>query len=177
MMHTGLIVSGRPSIGAWVAFGLGTENQNLPAYVVLPEPRGLPVDGIRNWSSGWLPPLFQGTPFRSEGLPVLNLKPSAARDPSVEAGRLALLASLNADHKARHPEELELDARIASFELAARMQLSATDALDVATETPATQALYGLDNPKTRPYGLRCLMARRLVERGVRFVQIFMAGQ
>jgi hypothetical protein len=177
MMHTGLIVAGRPSIGAWAAYALGTVNQNLPAYVVLPDPRGLPVDGIRNWSSGWMPPLYQGTVFRSEGMPVLNLKPKTARPPDVEEGRLGLLGKLNADHKARHPEELELDARIASFELAARMQLSATDALDVAKESPATHALYGLDNPKTRPYGLRCLMARRLVERGVRFVQIFMAGQ
>jgi hypothetical protein len=177
MMHTGLTVAGRPSIGAWAAYGLGTVNQNLPAYVVLPDPRGLPVDGIRNWSSGWMPPLFQGTVFRSEGLPLLNLKPRAPRPADVEQGRLDLLAGLNADHKARHPDELELDARIASFELAARMQLSATDALDVGKETPTTHRLYGLDNPKTRPYGARCLMARRLVERGVRFVQIFMAGQ
>jgi hypothetical protein len=176
-MHTGLIVAGRPSVGAWATYALGTFNQNLPAYVVLPDPRGLPVDGIRNWSSGWMPPLYQGTVFRSEGMPVLNLKPKTARAADVEAARFGLLGELNADHKARHPEELELDARIASFELAARMQLSATDALDVATETPATHALYGLDNPKTRPYGLRCLLARRLVERGVRFVQIFMAGQ
>jgi hypothetical protein len=177
MMHTGLIVSGRPSIGAWVAYGLGSENRNLPAYVVLPDPRGVPVDGIRNWSSGWMPPLFQGTPFRSEGMPVLNLKPKTPRPASIEEGRLALLAELNATHKNRHPDELELDARIASFELAARMQLSATDALDVSRETAATHQLYGLDQAKTRPYGMRCLMARRLVERGVRFVQIFMAGQ
>ena len=177
MMHTGLIVAGRPTVGAWVAYGLGTENQNLPAYVALPDPHGLPVDGIRNWSSGWMPPLFQGTAFRSEGMPVLNLKPKQARPGDVEKGRLALLAELNAEHKARHPQELELDARISSFELAARMQLSATDALDVAKEPPHTQKLYGLDDPKTRSYGTRCLMARRLVERGVRFVQIFMAGQ
>ncbi len=177
MMHTGLTVAGRPSIGAWAAYGLGSVNQNLPAYVVLPDPRGLPVDGIRNWSSGWMPPLYQGTVFRSEGMPLLNLKPKAARPADVEQGRLDLLAELNADHRARHPDELELDARIASFELAARMQLSATDALDVNKESLATHKLYGLDNPKTRPYGSRCLMARRLVERGVRFVQIFMAGQ
>src|SRR5207247_35734 len=135
MMHTGLIVSGRPSIGAWVAYGLGAENQNLPAYVVLPDPRGRPVDGIRNWSSGWMPPLFQGTQFRSEGVPVLNLKPKTARSAAVEQGRLDLLTELNAEHKGRHPDELELDARISSFELAARMQLSATDALDVSRET------------------------------------------
>jgi hypothetical protein len=177
MMHTGMIVAGRPSIGAWAAYGLGTENQNLPAYVVLPDPRGLPVDGIRNWSSGWMPPLYQGTPFRSEGMPVLNLRPRTARPADIEENRLRLLGELNAAHRAGRPEELELDARIASFEMAARMQLSATDALDLTQETQTTQRLYGLDNPITRPYGTRCLMARRLVERGVRFVQIFMSGQ
>jgi hypothetical protein len=177
MMHTGLIVSGRPSVGAWAAYALGSVNRNLPAYVVLPDPRGLPVDGIRNWSSGWMPPLFQGTAFRSEGMPVLNLRPRAPRPADVEAGRFGLLSALNAEHQARHPGELELEARIANFELAARMQLAATDALDLSRETPATHRLYGLDNPVMRPYGMRCLMARRLVERGVRFVQIFMAGQ
>ncbi|HLW66773.1 MAG TPA: DUF1501 domain-containing protein [Gemmataceae bacterium] len=177
MMHTGLTMAGRPTIGAWVAYGLGSENQNLPAYVVLPDPGGLPVDGIRNWSSGWMPPLFQGTQFRSEGMPVLNLKPKAPRAATIEEGRFQLLAELNADHMARHPDELELDARISSFELAARMQLSATDALDLSRESEHTHKLYGLDKPATQRYGARCLMARRLVERGVRFVQIFMAGQ
>jgi uncharacterized protein (DUF1501 family) len=110
-------------------------------------------------------------------MPVLNLKPKLARSEDAENGRLSLLADLNQEHRFRHPEENELDARIASYELAARMQLSATDALDLAKETPATHKLYGLDNPTTRPYGTRCLMARRLVERGVRFVQLFMAGQ
>jgi hypothetical protein len=177
MMHTGLTTSGRPSIGAWAAYGLGSENQDLPAYVVLPDLGGLPVDGIRNWSSGWMPPLYQGTPFRSEGMPVLNLRPKSPRGEPIEGERLGLLSELNAAHKARHADALELDARIASFELAARMQLSATDALDVGQETAETQALYGLDQPTTRSYGLRCLMARRLVERGVRFVQLFLAGQ
>jgi len=177
MMHTGMTVAGRPSIGAWAAYGLGTINQNLPAYVVLPDPRGLPVDGIRNWSSGWMPPLYQGTPFRSEGMPVLNLRPRNPRPAGIEENRLRLLGDLNSAHRAQRPEELELDARIASFEMAARMQLSATDALDLAQETPATHRLYGLDQPVTRAYGARCLMARRLVERGVRFVQIFMSGQ
>jgi hypothetical protein len=177
MMHTGLLVAGRPTLGAWAAYGLGSVNQNLPAYVVLSDPRGLPVDGIRNWSSGWMPPLYQGTQFRSEGVPVLNLRPAAPRPASVEQGRMDLLAELNAAHRARHPEEQELDARIANFELAGRMQLSATDALDITQETPATHRLYGIDNATTRAYGLRCLMARRLVERGVRFVQLFMSGQ
>jgi hypothetical protein len=177
MMHTGMIVAGRPSIGAWVAYALGTENQNLPAYVVLPDPRGLPVDGIRNWSSGWMPPLYQGMQFRSEGMPVLNLRPRTPRPAEVEANRLRLLEELNGQHRSMRPDELELDARIANFEMAARMQLSAGDALDVNQESQATQRLYGLDNPTTRPYATRCLMARRLVERGVRFVQIFMSGQ
>jgi hypothetical protein len=177
MMHTGMIVAGRPSIGAWVAYGLGSENQNLPAYVVLPDPRGLPVDGIRNWSSGWMPPLYQGMQFRSEGMPVLNLQPRTPRPATVDANRLRLLEELNNQHRERRPDELELDARIANFEMAARMQLSAGDALDINQESPATQRLYGLDNPTTRAYGTRCLMARRLVERGVRFVQLFMSGQ
>src|SRR5437879_5306852 len=177
MMHTGMTVAGRPSIGAWAAYALGSDNQNLPAYVVLPDPRGLPVDGIRNWSSGWMPPLFQGTPFRSEGMPVLNLKPKSPRPEDVEKARFDLLGDLNREHRAARPGELELDARIASFELAARMQLAATDALDVSKEPATIQTLYGLDNPTTRSYGARCLMARRLVERGVRFVQLFMAGQ
>src|SRR6185369_13662552 len=121
MMHTGMIVAGRPSIGAWVAYGLGSENQNLPAYVVLPDPRGLPVDGIRNWSSGWMPPLYQGMPFRSEGMPVLNLRPRTARNADVEANRMQLLEALNGQHRSARPDELELDARIANFEMAARM--------------------------------------------------------
>ncbi len=177
MANTGLIRAGRPNIGSWVAYALGTDNQDLPAYVALPDPTGLPVDGIRNWSNGYLPPLYQGTAFRSEGMPVLHLNPTSARPANVEAARLALLRQLNAAHKNARPGELELDARISSFELAARMQLSATDALDVNRESEATRSLYGLDNAKTRAYGKRCLMARRLVERGVRFVQIFMKGQ
>lgn len=177
MANTGMIVSGRPNIGSWVAYGLGTENQNLPAYVALPDPTGMPTDGARNWSAGWLPPVYQGTAIRSEGMPVLHLQPKTARPADIEQGRLELLRRLNARHQQSRAGELELDARMASFELAARMQLSATDALDVTTETEATQKLYGLDRDVTRPYGKRCLMARRLIERGVRFVQIFMKGQ
>jgi len=177
MANTGMIVSGRPNIGAWAAYGLGTENQNLPAYVALPDPGGLPVDGVRNWSSGWLPPLYQGTAIRSEGMPVLHLQPKTARPADIEQARMDLLRQLNAKHQQTRPGELELEARIASFELAARMQLSATDALDITQESEATQKLYGLDRDVTRSYGKRCLMARRLIERGVRFVQLFMRGQ
>jgi len=177
MANTGLIVSGRPNIGSWVAYGLGAENQNLPAYVSLPDPTGMPVDGARNWSCGWLPPVYQGTAIRSEGMPVLHLQPKKSRSTDIDQGRLELLHKLNARHQQTRPGELELDARIASFELAAHMQLSATDALDLNQETAATQRMYGLDQEKTRSYGKRCLMARRLVERGVRFVQLFMAGQ
>lgn len=177
MANTGLIVSGRPNIGSWVAYGLGAENQNLPAYVALPDPGGMPVDGARNWSSGWLPPLYQGTAIRSEGMPVLHLQPKTARAADIEQGRMDLLRQLNNRHRKTRPGELELDARIASFELAARMQLTASDALDLNQETAETQKLYGLDQPNTRSYGKRCLMARRLIERGVRFVQLFMAGQ
>ena len=177
MANTGLIRSGRPNIGSWVAYGLGTETSNLPAYVSLPDPSGLPVDGTRNWSSGWLPPIYQGTPFNSKGLPVLHLQPQKARPTEIHRGRLQLLQVLNKRHRRQRPGELELDARIANFELAARMQLSATDALDLNSETRETQELYGLNNDTTRSYGRRCLMARRLVERGVRFVQLFMKGQ
>ncbi|MFN8705807.1 MAG: DUF1501 domain-containing protein [Planctomyces sp.] len=177
MANTGLTVAGRPNIGSWVAYGLGTENQNLPGYVALPEPTGMPTDGARNWSSGWLPPIFQGTVIRSEGLPVLHLQPKLSRGAEIEQSRMNLLRKLNARHLEAHPSESELDARISSFELAARMQLSATDALDLSQETEATQQLYGLQNETTKSYGRRCLMARRLVERGVRFIQIFMKGQ
>jgi len=177
MANTGMIVAGRPNIGSWAAYGLGSENQNLPAYVALPDPGGLPVDGSRNWSSGWLPPSYQGTAIRSEGEPVLHLNPAQPRGAESELARLELLRRLNGRHRAGRPGELELDARMASFELAARMQLAATSALDLKEETAETQALYGLDQEVTRSYGRRCLMARRLVERGVRFVQLFMRGQ
>jgi hypothetical protein len=177
MMHTGLLISGRPSIGSWATYGLGAENRNLPAYVVLGDPAGVPVDGVRNWSSGWLPPLFAGTPLRTQGAPILNLQPAQPVPAPVRNGQLDFLAKLNEEHRQRHPDMADLDARIASYELAARLQLSATEALDLNNETPATRKLYGLDNTATASYGTRCLLARRLVERGVRFVQIFMRGQ
>jgi len=177
MAQTGLTTAGRPTLGAWAAYGLGTENRSLPAFVALPDPGGASVDGVRNWSSGWLPPTYQGTVFREQGSPVLNLQSRTPRGRSVDEGRAGLLQRLNQRHLGDRPGNLELEARIASFELAGRMQLAAADALDLTQESAQTQRMYGLDNPATKSYGTRCLMARRLVERGVRFVSLFMAGQ
>ena len=176
-MQTGRILTGRPSIGAWVGYGLGSENQNLPAYVVLDDPKALPVNGIQNWQSGWLPPVYQGTRMRSEGSPLLNLKPREEwASPVLDLWR-SIVHRLDTAHRHKRPGYPDLDARIASYELAARMQMSATDALDISQESPATQEMYGLNNDRTASYGRRCLMARRLVERGVRIVQIYIESQ
>jgi Protein of unknown function (DUF1501) len=177
LIHTGKILAGRPAWGSWVVYGLGTENRNLPAYVVLSDPGGLPVDGIRNWSSGWLPAVYQGTPFRSGDSPVLHLKTPAGVTPEARAGRLGFLDELNRIHLKRHPGESELEARVANFEVAAAMQTAVPEALDLSQESAATRRMYGLDNPVTHEYGTRCLLARRLVERGVRFVQLFLSSQ
>ena len=174
MMHGGRVFPDRPTVGAWVLYGLGSETQNLPAYVVLPDPKGPPVQGSRNWQSGFLPPVYQGTSVRSEGPPILNLKPREEFPGPVQELARSLLVDLDAAHRDRRPGQLELDARIASYELAARMQLSATDALDISQESEATRKLYGLNDQITAAYGRRCLMARRLVERGVRMVQVYM---
>ncbi len=178
MMHTGLTVAGRPTLGSWVNYALGSENKDLPAYVVLRHDGSLPVDGARNWSAGWLPPRYQGVHFRNTGTPVLYLQPEQPVAPAVQKLRSDLLAQLNAEHRARSAQiEPQLEARIASYELAARMQISAAEALDLSQETKETQSQYGMDDPVTAPYARRCLMARRLIERGVRFVQIFVEGQ
>src|SRR5207253_7803922 len=138
---------------------------------VLDDPRGLPINGVENWQAGFLPPVFQGTRFRSAGSPVLNLRPEAERPAGVVAAERDLLTQLDAMHKAQRPGQPTLDARIASYELAARMQIAATDALDIAKEPRAIQEMYGIGREPTDSYGRRCLIARRLVERGVRFVQ------
>jgi hypothetical protein len=177
LMQSGRTIPGRPSLGAWVVYGLGSENRNLPAYVVLDDPKGLPINGIQNWQSGWLPPVYQGTRFRSEGSPLLNLKPAEEVPEPLAEARRELLRQLDEAHRAERRAQPDLDARIAAYELAARMQLSATDALDLSQESEETRELYGLSREETRSYGRRCLMARRLIERGVRFVQIFIEGQ
>jgi len=177
LIQSGKMGPGRPVLGSWVVYGLGTENQNLPAYVVLDDPKGLPVNGVENWQAGFLPPTFQGTRFRSTGSPVLNLRPDVARPPAGELAERELMARLDEAHKRQHPGHPNLDARIASYELAARMQLAASDALDVSQESVATREMYGVGREPTDSYGRRCLIARRLVERGVRFVQLYINAQ
>ncbi len=176
-MNTGKAQPGRPALGSWLTYGLGSESQDLPSYVVLTDPGGHPVDGVRNWSNGWLPPLFQGTVIRPQEPRILNLDPPAHLRGQRQRENLELLADLNRRHLERHPREADLEARIASYELAARMQSAAKEALDVSGESEATKKLYGLDDSTTAEYGTRCLIARRLVERGVRFVQLFLGGQ
>jgi hypothetical protein len=176
-LNTGRPVAGRPVLGSWMTYGLGSESQNLPAFVVLTDPDGLPVEGVQNWSNGWLPSLYQGTVVRPREPRILNLDPPPQLRGEAQHRALDYLGRLNRRHLERHAGELDLEARIASYELAARMQTAAKEALDVARESRATKRLYGLDDPVTREFGTRCLIARRLVERGVRFVQVFTRSQ
>ena len=176
-IHSGRLFMGYPTLGAWTVYGLGSENQNLPAYVVLNDPLGPPKNGTRNWSSGFLPPTFQGTTFRPKGSPILNLKPQYEEPSAVTEAARGLLARIDEEHRKKRPFQPRLDARIQTYQLAARMQLSAGEALDLNREKPHTLELYGIGQPETDSYGRRCLLARRLVERGVRFVQIFLEEQ
>ncbi|HEX3149369.1 MAG TPA: DUF1501 domain-containing protein [Gemmataceae bacterium] len=177
IVQTGKMGPGRPAWGSWVVYGLGSENQNLPAYVVLDDPKGLPVNGVENWQAGFLPQLFQGTRFRSTGTPVLNLSPDTPRPEAITRTERDLVARLDKAHRDERPGHSVLDARIASYELAARMQLAATDALDISKEPLAVREMYGLGKEPTDSYGKRCLIARRLIERGVRFVQLYINAQ
>jgi hypothetical protein len=176
-IHTGKTFPGRPVWGSWVLYGLGTLRQDLPAYVVLGDDRGLPIDGTGNWSSGFLPAVYQGTPFRATGAPVANLTPPPDVPAAGRRNQLDFLGDLNAVHLRRHPGNTELEARIGHYELAARMQTSVPAVLDLSRETEETRRLYGLDRKESAEYGKRCLLARRLVEQGVRFVQVFLSGQ
>ncbi len=182
MMNTGFILPGFPSMGAWVTYGLGCETQNLPAFVVLPDPRGLPPGGPVNWGAGFLPAVHQGTAMETaKGRdPVYDLFPPAGAPDITPAGEVAgrdFLRSLNVAHGAQRPGDSELDARITAYELAARLQLSAPEVTDLAGETKATRELYCLDHKDAGSFGRQCLMARRLVERGVRFVQIYCGAE
>jgi hypothetical protein len=172
-MNTGKIFQGRPALGSWVSYALGTENQNLPAYIVLRDPDGYNTSGTLLWQNGFMPSLYRGTEVSTRGTPVLNLKPARPVSADVQRDDLDLLARLNRRHQRAFSYESSLEARIQNYELAARMQLAASDTLEISNETQATRKMYGLDGKLTAGYGMRCLMARRLIESGVRFVQVF----
>ena len=173
----GTALAGRPTLGSWLTYGLGSENQNLPAYVALTDPRGLPVLGVDNFSNGWLPSLYQATVIRPKEPRILNLEPPMSLQGEAQERYLDYVQRLNKEHAAARPGETDLEARIQSFELAARMQSAAKDALNIDEESEATKRLYGLDNPACKEFGSRCLIARRLVERGVRCVSLFTGNQ
>jgi hypothetical protein len=175
-MTSGFRLPGRPSMGSWVTYGLGNGTDQLPAFVVMWDHRGAPNGGAQNWSSGFLPATCQATPFRPSGDPILDLSPPAGVSPARQRARLELLARLNEEHLAKHPGEGDLAARIAAYELAARMQLAAAEVTDLSTEPASVRGLYGLDVPCSSYFGRQCLLARRLVERGVRFVQLYSGG-
>lgn len=176
-IHSGRLFMGYPTLGAWTVYGLGSESEDLPAYVVLNDPLGPPKNGIRNWTAGFLPPLYQGTPLRPTGSPILNLQPQYDRPSPVTETARQLLSQLDDLHRQQRMHYPQLDARVDSYRLAARMQLSAGQTLDLSQETAETHALYGIGQAATDSYGRRCLLARRLVERGVRFVQLFLEEQ
>ncbi len=173
-MSTGFTLEGFPSMGAWVTYALGTEDQDLPAYVAIPDPRGDPQQGPANWTNGFLPAAYQGTAFNA-GRPISHLARPVSISLRDDAATRDFLRLLNDEHLRRNPGDTELSARIAAYELAGRMQSSAPEAGDLSRESPATQKLYGLDdaNPLTAAFGRNCLLARRLLERGVRFVTLF----
>src|SRR5215467_11708606 len=175
-LNTGKIQMGLPCVGSWVTYGLGSENQSLPAFVVIYDHRGGPLGGPSNWSAGYMPAAYQATVFRSAGDPIIDLRPPAEVSPEQQRDRLDLLARLNELDLKKYPGSSELAARISSYELAFRMQGCAPEAVDVNPESEATRKLYGLDEKITEPFGRQCLMARRLVERGVRFVQLYHGG-
>jgi Protein of unknown function (DUF1501) len=175
-LNTGKIQMGLPSVGSWVTYGLGSENQSLPAFVVIYDHRGGPLGGPANWSAGYMPAAYQATVFRSAGDPIIDLKPPAEVSPEQQRDRLDLLAKLNELDLKSYPGSSELAARISSYELAYRMQGCAPEAVDVDSESEATRKLYGLDEKTTEPFARQCLMARRLVERGVRLVQLYHGG-
>ena len=176
MMNSGRIISGSPALGSWVNYGLGTENENMPGFVVMLDPSGGPISGPKNWSSGFMPATYQGTVMRSKGSPILDLNPPRNMSRDVQRTLLDSLSDYNHAHLAQRPENTELAARVSSYELAYKMQQHAPEAVDISQETAATQSLYGLDDPKTETFGRQCLLARRMVERGVRFVQIYAGG-
>jgi hypothetical protein len=176
-MNTGTFRGGYPSLGSWVSYALGSETKDLPGYVAMTHPAGLPQFAQQHWTNGWLPSIYQGVQVRASEPRILNLDPSDHLRGEAQRNQIDFIQSLNRDHLAQHPAELDLDARISSYELAGRMQTAASEAFDISRESDATKKLYGIDQDATRDYGTRCLIARRLVERGVRCVQLLTIGQ
>jgi hypothetical protein len=184
-INCGRILQGHPSLGSWVNYGLGSENQNLPGFVVMLDPRGGPTSGAPNWSNGYMPASYQGTLMRSGAQPILNLRPPADINAASQRAEIDLLNELNRNYSQDRNGYSELDARIASYELAFQLQIAAPEAMDLSQETAETIAMYGIDEPKPdwhplalgpSTFGRQCLIARRLVERGVRFIQIYSGG-
>lgn len=171
-MNTGSRFSGDPAVGSWITYGLGSQNQNLPGFIVLPESNH-PQGGPSNWSNGFLPASFQGTPLRPKGMPILDLEPPSGVTRRHQRKNLDLLSKLNRRHASRHPSHRELDARLQSYELAFRMQMEVPGILDIEGEDLRTKERYGIGQAHTEDMGRKCLLARRLVERGVRFVQLY----
>ena len=176
MMNSGRILSGSPCLGSWINYGLGTANENLPGFVVMLDPRGGPISGAKNWSSGYMPATYQATVMRSRGKPILDLAPPDGVSPEMQREMLDSLGAYNREHYRARGDNSNLAARIASYELAFRMQRHAPEAVDLSRENPRTLALYGMDRKETEGFGRQCLLARRLVERGVRFIQIYSGG-
>ncbi len=176
MMNSGRILSGSPTLGSWVNYGLGSENKNLPGYVVMLDRTGGPISGAKNWTSGFMPASFQGTVLNSQGPPILDLNRPEGMTMELQRDLLNALRSTNEQHLATRADYSELSARIRAYELAYNMQVHAPEAVDFAQETTQTHALYGMDQERTRDFGSKCLLARRLVERGVRFIQIYSGG-
>ena len=175
-MNTGKILSGSPSMGSWLNYGLGTENENLPGYVVMLDPRGGPISGAKNWSSGYMPAHYEGSIFRSQGTPILDLARPEGMSEAAQRQLLNTLRDYNESHVAAHNHNHALSARIAAYELAFKMQSSAPEAVDLSQEAEHTKEMYGLNDKRSATFGKQCLLARRLVERGVRFVQIYSGG-
>jgi hypothetical protein len=175
-MNTGKILSGSPCLGSWVNYGLGSENQNLPGFCLMLDPTGGPISGAKNWSSGYMPASYQGTILRSAGQPILDLQRPAGINEAMQRRLLDTLGEFNGAHQQPRADNSNLAARIGSYELAFRMQTHATEAVELTQESEATQQLYGMDQPRTRGFGRQCLLARRLVERGVRFIQLYSGG-
>lgn len=173
LMNTGSIRMGRPSMGAWVSYGLGTENQNMPSFVCMPDPGGYVKGGAPAWGSGFLPSAYQGTVLRGGPSPILNLRPETTITPDQQRSTLDLVRRLNAEHLKEREGDSALAARIAAYELAFRMQAHAPEVVDISKESDSTKRMYGLDRRECAEFGLRCLLARRMVERGVRFVQLY----